>query len=144
HFQGTIAVADPGPEEESGQLVVTPGEEAALPRVLAADAVADCQRGVVGEGEQEVQVGQVKLAIRIGEGNPVKTGRLEPGAQGGAIPAVFGVPQQAYVWARLSRLLDLRGGIVLAAVVHDQDFVTAAETRQGIIGLGDRLSDAAG
>jgi hypothetical protein len=61
----------------------------------------------------------MKLAIRVGKGDPVEDSGLEPRTQGCAVAAILRMPDQPNMRKNaLNPLNDLTGGIA-AAVVYD-------------------------
>ena len=93
HLQRAIAVANSGAEKSSDEDVVTPRKEAPRPGVLPVEPNTDGNRMMLGQGQQGSEVGQVKLAIRVGESDARASGSFKAGAQGGAVPEVVLVPQ---------------------------------------------------
>jgi hypothetical protein len=144
HLQSTVAVAHPRADQPADEVVVAPREEPPPPRVLPTHAVADDHGGLVGQGSEALQVGKVELAVGVGEGDQVTAGGLEAGAQGRPVAAVDVVPQQPDARPLPSDLGDDGGGLIAAAIVHDEDFVIPGEAGQGVVGFGDGLGDAGG
>ena len=124
-------VPHPRAQQRAHQDVVAPGMEAPLPRILAADAVADHDGALIGPGQQGRQLGQVELTVGVGESDALAAGRAEAGAQGGPVALVPSVAQDADARAPARFLSRQRRRVVRAAVVDDQDFVGAAAARPG-------------
>ena len=68
-------------EQGTRQEVVAARVEFAQPRVLAIRAISDRDRMVLRQRQQANEVGEIELAVRIGEGDTDAAGRLEPGPQ---------------------------------------------------------------
>ena len=94
HLQGAIAVADAGADQPADDLVVTPGKEPSPPRVLPVDPPANRDGSGVKQVNQAFEVGEIELAVGVGEGYVVAAGGFEPGSQGRPVAAVGLMPQQ--------------------------------------------------
>ena len=97
HFQGTVTITNAGPKKGADQDVITPGKEPPGPRVLSVEPIADGNRMPLGQRNQGGEVGQMELAIGIGESDALISRGFKAGAQGGAVPEIALVSQQAYL-----------------------------------------------
>ena len=103
--------------------------------------IADSDGTAVGQRQQTGQVGEVELTIGVGEGDALEGGGLEARAESGAVASIIAVPQEPNVGTRRGQLLDDGGGAVLAAVVHNQDFVVRHKSAEGVVGFLDRTAN---
>ena len=97
HLQAQSHVAHAGAEQRPGEPVVAPREEPPPPRVLAVGPVAGDDRVLVRQRGESAEVGQVELAVGVGERDQLEPRRLEAGAQRRPVAAVRAVPEQPRV-----------------------------------------------
>src|SRR5262249_31482236 len=84
----------------------------------------------------------MKLAVSVGEGDPLEAGRLEAGAQRRPIATVRLMLEQPYLRPPGSLVADDRGSIVPTPIVDHEDLIVLSEQRQGGVRLGDRFPNA--
>src|SRR6266404_5129232 len=97
HFQGTVTVAHPCPQERPNQDVVAPGKEPPMPGILTMHTVAHRQGSLLGERYQSSEVGEMKLAVGIRKGNPIATSRIQSRAQSSTVAAMLGMADEAHM-----------------------------------------------
>lgn len=105
-----------GPDEPVPQVRVQLAHEV----VLAIDAVADHDVGVLEGGQQVLDLADVELAVAVGEEGVVHRPRGEARPDGGAVAPVHLVPHHADArLARGDRRGALEGPVARAVVDHD-------------------------
>ena len=96
----------------------------------------------LGEEEQGIKVGEMELAIGIGEGNAVKARRGKAAAQGRPIAEIFAMRHEAQTREIVERSRHDLGGAVAAAVIDNHNLVVAGYLCQRLIGFRDRPANA--
>ena len=118
------------------QLHARPAARRAEP-VLAIDAVAGDEVVAGGERQQADELGQVELAVAVGQQDPRHPRRLDPRAHGGAVAAVGRVHDDADALVGGRERLGALARGVGGAVVDDDDLHAA----RAQLGGGERLRD---
>ncbi len=132
---GAVDVGDLEPEEDPVGEPVGARVGGADERVGALDAEADDDVGRVGGGEalgEPPDVGDVELAVAVGERDELVAGRREAGAERGAVPEVRRVVDGAHdVRMAGGEVVGDRRGRVARPVVDRDDLERLGEQRQG-------------
>ena len=98
YLQGTIDIAYPSTDHGVGKDVEAAGEEFSSPWILAVFSPSNHHRKMLGTLYKNSQVFQIKLAIRICEGNQRHLAGQKTCPQGIAISLIDGEINQANSW----------------------------------------------
>src|SRR5688572_1747608 len=84
--------------------------------------------GVLQFGQQARQVRRIILAIAIERSKDGRGGGLNAGPDGRALPEILAMPEAAHVGVCLLGLLNAGRRLVLAGVIHKNQFVLVRQT----------------
>jgi hypothetical protein len=121
HFQGAIHIANLRSKQHSSKPVITPGEKSTPPAILSIHPVAGREVMIFGQTGKHSEIGQIELAIGIGEGDEVVSGSLKAGAKCGSVSFVELVSNQSSVSRQGEYSFDDLGRTIDAAVIHHQN-----------------------
>lgn len=121
-------------ERAADGAAIEVAENAAMDGVAAALLVAvHPAAGVRRSLHQEREIAEVVLGVAVGVEDPVFRGASEAGSQGGAVALVSLVRDDAEPGAVAGfEILENLGGVVAAAIVHDDDFEVAGALRNDV------------
>src|SRR5262249_40983775 len=104
------------------------------------EPVADDHVDLVGGRQEATDLGEIELAVTVGEEDPPELRGFVAGAERGAVALVLCVVNDAYLAVPFREVVRDRGGVVAAAVVDD-DHLEAVEVVPAQD--GERLVDGA-